>query len=54
MVLSTQCVDNAVFKFCELAVEAGMDVFRVFGSLNYMPNLTYVLVWKLLAMQEEW
>merc|ERR1719431_183753 len=27
------------FKFCSLAVEAGMDVFRVFDSLNYLPNL---------------
>jgi pyruvate carboxylase len=26
-------------QFCELAVEAGMDVFRVFDSLNYLPNL---------------
>ena len=26
-------------QFCELAVECGMDVFRVFDSLNYLPNL---------------
>ncbi|KAK2159376.1 hypothetical protein LSH36_154g08036 [Paralvinella palmiformis] len=31
--------DNVVFKFCELAVKSGMDIFRVFDSLNYMPNL---------------
>merc|ERR1719228_2532635 len=35
----TSYPDNVVFKFCELAVEAGMDVFRVFDSLNYLPNL---------------
>jgi len=35
----TSYPDNAVFKFCELAVSAGMDVFRVFDSLNYLPNL---------------
>jgi len=26
-------------RFCELAVKSGMDVFRVFDSLNYVPNL---------------
>ena len=26
-------------RFCELAVKNGMDVFRVFDSLNYLPNL---------------
>ena len=26
-------------RFCEQAVKSGMDVFRVFDSLNYMPNL---------------
>eukprot|EP01137_Pigoraptor_chileana_P007448 Opistho-2@53073 len=31
--------DNVVFKYCDLAVRHGMDVFRVFDSLNYMPNL---------------
>ncbi|VDP76504.1 unnamed protein product [Echinostoma caproni] len=31
--------DNVVYKFCELAFQAGVDVFRVFDSLNYMPNL---------------
>nr|CAI5865067.1 unnamed protein product [Callosobruchus analis] len=35
----TNYPDNVVFKFCELAVQTGMDVFRVFDSLNYMPNL---------------
>jgi len=35
----TSYPDNVLFKFCELAVEAGMDVFRVFDSLNYLPNL---------------
>lgn len=31
--------DNVIHKFCELAVKSGMDVFRVFDSLNYLPNL---------------
>lgn len=35
----TSYPDNVVFKFCELAVQSGMDIFRVFDSLNYMPNL---------------
>lgn len=26
-------------RFCEVAKENGMDVFRVFDSLNYLPNL---------------
>uniref|UniRef100_A0A915JNV0 Uncharacterized protein n=1 Tax=Romanomermis culicivorax TaxID=13658 RepID=A0A915JNV0_ROMCU len=25
--------------FCEMAVKSGMDIFRVFDSLNYVPNL---------------
>lgn len=35
----TSYPDNAVFRFCELAKQCGMDVFRVFDSLNYLPNL---------------
>lgn len=35
----TSYPDNVVFKFCEEAKEAGMDVFRVFDSLNYLPNI---------------
>ncbi|THD22520.1 Pyruvate carboxylase mitochondrial [Fasciola hepatica] len=31
--------DNVVYKFCDLARQTGVDVFRVFDSLNYMPNL---------------
>eukprot|EP00922_Rhytidocystis_sp_ex-Travisia-forbesii_P001335 GHVS01001849.1.p1 GENE.GHVS01001849.1~~GHVS01001849.1.p1 ORF type:complete len:985 (+),score=127.07 GHVS01001849.1:929-3883(+) len=31
--------DNVVFKFCEEAVKYGMDIFRVFDSLNYLDNL---------------
>lgn len=31
--------DNVVFKFCDQAVRSGMDVFRVFDSLNYMDNM---------------
>ncbi|CAH0400055.1 unnamed protein product [Chilo suppressalis] len=35
----TNYPDNVVFKFCDMAVQAGMDIFRVFDSLNYLPNL---------------
>uniref|UniRef100_A0A8C5IBL0 Pyruvate carboxylase n=2 Tax=Gouania willdenowi TaxID=441366 RepID=A0A8C5IBL0_GOUWI len=35
----TNYPDNAVFKFCEVAKENGMDIFRVFDSLNYVPNM---------------
>ncbi|XP_014676191.1 PREDICTED: pyruvate carboxylase, mitochondrial-like [Priapulus caudatus] len=31
--------DNVVFEFCKLAKQCGMDIFRVFDCLNYMPNL---------------
>ena len=29
----------ACCRFCELAVKSGMDIFRVFDCLNYVPNL---------------
>ena len=35
----TSYPDNAIFKFCDTAVRSGMDVFRVFDSLNYVDNL---------------
>ena len=35
----TNYPDNAVHKFCDVAVRHGMDVFRVFDSLNYVDNL---------------
>ncbi|KAL8608300.1 hypothetical protein ACOMHN_042167 [Nucella lapillus] len=35
----TNYPDNVVFKFCDLAVKHGMDVFRIFDSLNYVPNI---------------
>lgn len=35
----TSYPDNVVYEFCKTAKEKGMDVFRVFDSLNYMPNL---------------
>lgn len=35
----TNYPDNLVFKFCDVAVQCGMDVFRVFDSLNYVPNM---------------
>ncbi|XP_076813420.1 pyruvate carboxylase, mitochondrial-like [Clavelina lepadiformis] len=35
----TNYPDNVVKKFCELAYINGMDIFRVFDSLNYLPNM---------------
>uniref|UniRef100_T1D9G8 Pyruvate carboxylase n=1 Tax=Crotalus horridus TaxID=35024 RepID=T1D9G8_CROHD len=35
----TNYPDNSVFKFCQMAKENGMDIFRVFDSLNYLPNM---------------
>ncbi|KRY67319.1 Pyruvate carboxylase 1 [Trichinella pseudospiralis] len=35
----TNYPDNVVVKFCELAKKSGIDVFRIFDSLNYMPNI---------------
>jgi pyruvate carboxylase len=35
----TNYPDNCVHKFCQMAVDHGMDVFRVFDSLNYLPNI---------------
>jgi pyruvate carboxylase len=35
----TNYADNVVYKFCELAVKSGMDIFRIFDSLNYVPNI---------------
>jgi pyruvate carboxylase len=35
----TNYPDNVVYKFCQMSVDHGMDVFRVFDSLNYFPNL---------------
>mmetsp|Transcript_8942 Transcript_8942/g.9811 ORF Transcript_8942/g.9811 Transcript_8942/m.9811 type:complete len:1238 (+) Transcript_8942:67-3780(+) len=35
----TNYPDNVVFKFCEQAKQSGIDVFRVFDSLNYLENL---------------
>lgn len=35
----TSYPDNAVYEFCKQAVKSGMDIFRVFDSVNYLPNL---------------
>ncbi|KAJ8662008.1 pyruvate carboxylase [Lichtheimia ornata] len=35
----TSYPDNVVYDFCAKAVKAGMDVFRVFDSLNYVENM---------------
>jgi pyruvate carboxylase len=35
----TNYPDNVVYKFCKQAHESGVDVFRVFDSLNYLDNL---------------
>lgn len=35
----TSYADNVVFEFCRMAKETGMDVFRVFDSVNYIENM---------------
>lgn len=35
----TNYPDNVVYEFCKMSVENGMDIFRVFDSLNYVPNI---------------
>ena len=35
----TSYPDNVVFDFCKKAKDWGIDVFRVFDSLNYVENL---------------
>ncbi|KAJ1459420.1 hypothetical protein M885DRAFT_511373 [Pelagophyceae sp. CCMP2097] len=35
----TSYADNVVFAFCEQAVKSGIDIFRVFDSLNYPENV---------------
>ena len=35
----TNYADNVVKRFCKQACESGIDVFRVFDSLNYLDNL---------------
>jgi len=35
----TNYPDNVVYKFCEQAKASGIDIFRVFDSLNYLDNL---------------
>eukprot|EP00804_Cyclotella_cryptica_P025245 CCRYP_010356-RA/>CCRYP_010356-RA protein AED:0.04 eAED:0.04 QI:225/1/1/1/1/1/3/119/1229 len=35
----TTYADNVVYKFCKQAQASGIDVFRVFDSLNYLDNL---------------
>ena len=31
--------DNAIYDFSRKAVENGLDIFRVFDSLNYIENV---------------
>lgn len=35
----TNYADNVVYRFCKQAKKSGIDVFRVFDSLNYIDNL---------------
>ena len=35
----TNYPDNVVYKFCKQAQSSGIDIFRVFDSLNYVDNL---------------
>ena len=31
--------DNVVRRFCEVAADEGIDIFRIFDSLNWLPNM---------------
>ena len=35
--------DNVVAGFVKHAADAGMDIFRIFDSLNYLPNMTVAM-----------
>ncbi|EIE82226.1 hypothetical protein G6F46_002417 [Rhizopus delemar] len=35
----TSYPDNVIYEFCDKAVKCGMDVFRIFDSLNYVENM---------------
>ncbi|KAG0007024.1 pyruvate carboxylase, partial [Modicella reniformis] len=35
----TSYPDNVIYDFCAKAVQSGMDVFRIFDSLNYIENM---------------
>ncbi|KAL1934537.1 hypothetical protein VTP01DRAFT_6719 [Rhizomucor pusillus] len=35
----TSYPDNVIYDFCEKSVKAGMDIFRIFDSLNYIENM---------------
>lgn len=35
----TSYPDNVVYEFCKKAKETGMDVFRIFDSVNYIENM---------------
>jgi len=35
----TSYPDNVVYQFCKLAKDTGMDVFRIFDSVNYIENM---------------
>lgn len=35
----TSYPDNLVYEFCKQAKNHGIDIFRVFDALNYLPNL---------------
>ncbi|CAO3660754.1 unnamed protein product [Umbelopsis ramanniana] len=35
----TSYPDNVIYDFCDKAVKSGMDIFRIFDSLNYVENM---------------
>lgn len=35
--------DNAIYDFSKKAVENGLDIFRVFDSLNYMGGFSFCI-----------
>lgn len=38
-IVSSDLICALCVRFCEVAKENGMDSFRVFDSLNYVPNM---------------
>jgi hypothetical protein len=39
--------DNAIYDFSKKAVENGLDIFRVFDSLNYFGTFRWVVCYRI-------
>lgn len=49
--------DNAIYDFSKRAVENGLDIFRVFDSLNYIENVCWLFLTQFLtkcSLDEAW